>query len=461
MKKTRLEYDSIGKIKVDAKNLWGAQTERALSHFKIGTEPTPIAIISALALIKKGAAKINAELGLLPKNKAKLIIEVCDEILANKLSRHFPVTIWQSGSATQTNMNINEVIANRAFKLMGGKLGSKNPIHPNDHVNMSQSSNDVFPTAMHIATASLLIKKLFPAIKELHRELQNISKKFKKVLKIGRTHLQDALPMTVGQEFSGYAAQIEIALKNLKSSLPYLQNLAIGGTAVGTGLNAPKQFDQKMATYLTKNTGIKFRLAPNKFCLLASHEALLITSSALKTLATVLFKIANDIRWLASGPNCGLGELTLPSNEPGSSIMPSKINPTQCEMMLMVCAQIYGNDATVSFANSQGNFELNTFKPIIIYNVLQSIDLLSNACISFRKYALQKLKVNRKKLDYFLGNSLMIVTALNPVIGYDKSHQVAKYAMNNKVSLRTACQKLGYLTPKKFDQIVKKITKNS
>lgn len=439
MKKVRLEHDSIGTIKVDDNCYWGAQTQRALLHFKIGPEPIPPEIILALALVKKAAAEINADFGLLAKIKAKYIVRVCDEILANKLTSHFPLTIWQSGSATQTNMNINEVIANRATALLREKLNGKKPIHPNDDVNMSQSTNDVFPTAMHLATTMLLTKKLLPSVSKLQQELTVISKKFKSILKIGRTHLQDALPLTVGQEFSGYAAQIALAISNLKATLPYLQNLAIGGTAVGTGLNAPHQFDKKMVAHLTKLTGIKFKSAPNKFCLLAAHEAMLITSGALKTLATALFKIANDIRWLASGPHCGLGELILPSNEPGSSIMPGKVNPTQCEVMLMVCAQIIGNDTVVSFANSQGNLELNIFKPLIIYHVLQAINLLSNACTSFRKYALQGLKINPKKLDDFLGSSLMIVTALNPIIGYDKSYKIVKYASKHNLSPRTAC----------------------
>lgn len=447
MKKTRIEHDTMGKIEVAAGNYWGAQTERALHHFQIGPEPMPQEVIRALAFIKKAAAKVNSELEVLTKNKTKFITKACDEILENKLTDHFPLTIWQSGSATQTNMNLNEVIANRATEL------AKLLIHPNDDVNKSQSTNDVFPTAMHIAAISAITKNLLPALKLLQQELQNIGKKFNKTLKIGRTHLQDATPMTVGQEFSGYAAQLALALTNLKSALPYLQNLAIGGTAIGTGLNAPHQFDVKMAAELSKLTGIKFKSAPNKFCMLASHEALLITSSALKTLATSLFKIANDIRWLASGPNCGLGELILPSNEPGSSIMPGKVNPTQCEVMLMVCAQIIGNDSVVSFANSQGNLELNIFKPIIIYNVLQSINLLSNACNSFRLHALKGIEINHKKLAYYMKNSLMLVTALNPIIGYDNAANIVKYAANNNLTLRETCIKLGYLSAKEFDQL--------
>ncbi len=455
MKKTRLEFDSIGKIEVPADRYWGAQTERALLHFQIGQELMPEEIIFSLALIKKAAAQVNSEIGTLAKNKAKHIIRACDEILAGKLDDHFSLTIWQSGSATQTNMNLNEVIANRAIAFAGGKLGSKQPIHPNDDVNMSQSTNDVFPTAMHITTQWLLAKELLPALLSLRKELQETKKKFNNILKIGRTHLQDALPMTLGQEFSGYVAQIDLAIKNIKALSPHLQNLAIGGTAVGTGANTHPQFSKKMAARLSSLTGLKFKSAPNKFCLLAAHDALLMTSSALKTLATALYKIANDLRWLASGPRCGLGELILPSNEPGSSIMPGKVNPTQCEVMLMVCAQVIGNDTVVSFANSQGDFELNVFKPVIIYNVLQSIHLLGDACVSFGRYAIKGLKVNQKQLDEFVAKSLMLVTALNPVIGYDKSCEIAKYALLNNISLREASIKLGYLTAEKFDLIIK------
>jgi fumarate hydratase, class II len=460
MKKTRLEQDSIGKIEVPANQYWGAQTQRALLHFQIGQELMPEEIIFSLALIKKAAAQVNSDLGKLPKTKAKLIIRACDEILDGKLDDHFPLGIWQSGSGTQTNMNLNEVIANRAIEFAKGKLGSKHPIHPNDDVNMSQSTNDVFPTAMHIATQLVLTSELLPALTFLRHELQTIKTKFNKTIKIGRTHLQDALPITLGQEFSGYVAQIDLAIKNIKSLTPHLQDLAIGGTAVGTGLNAPKQFDKKMAIYLSKLTGLKLKAAPNKFCMLASHDAMLMTSSALKTLATVLFKITNDIRWLASGPRCGLGELVLPSNEPGSSIMPGKVNPTQCEAMLMVCAQVMGNDTTVSFANSQGDFELNVFKPVIVYNVLQSIYLLGDAARSFGHYAIKDLKPNHKRLNDFVAKSLMLVTALNPVIGYDKSCGIAKYAFQRDISLREASVKLKILTAKKFDAIVnpKKLT---
>jgi fumarate hydratase, class II len=453
MKKTRLESDSIGKIKVPSNKHWGAQTQRALLHFKIGTEEMPKEIISTLALIKKAAAQVNCQLKKLPKNKAKNIIRVCDEIIAGKLNDQFPLTIWQSGSATQTNMNLNEVIANKA----------KNSIHPNDDVNKSQSTNDVFPTAMHIATQLLITKKLLPALFFLRNELQKVSKKYNNTLKIGRTHLQDALPMTIGQEFSGYVTQIDFAIKNIKIAASHLQNLAIGGTAIGTGLNAPIQFGKKMALHLSKLTGLKFKSAPNKFSALAAHDEMLAVSTALKNLATALFKIANDIRFLASGPNCGFGGLILPSNEPGSSIMPGKVNLTQCEVMLMVCAQVIGNDVTVSFANSQGNFELNVFKPVIIYNVIQSIHLLSNACKSFGNYAIKGLKINQLQLNNFVTKSLMLITALNPIIGYDKACKIAQYALSNNLSLRDACVKLGYLTAKNFDRLInpKKLAKSS
>lgn len=459
MTKTRQEFDNIGKIDVPYNYYWGAQTQRALSSFQIGQEKIPQEVIYTLAVIKKAAAQVNSDLGKLAKNKAKLITKSCDEILNNKLDQHFPLTIWQSGSATQTNMNINEVIANYAIELAGGKIGSKKPIHPNDDVNMSQSTNDVFPTAMHIAILYLLTKELLPNLKLFYKQLNNLSKKFSKTLKIGRTHLQDAVPMTLGQEFSGYAAQIDLSIKNIKNSLPNLQELAIGGTAVGTGINTPKQFDKKMATRLSKLTGLKLKAAKNKFCLLAAHDAILITSTTLETLATILFKIANDIRWLASGPNCGLGEITLPKNEPGSSIMPGKVNPTQCEAVMMVCSQVIGNSSTVSFANSQGNFELNVFKPVIVYNVIQSINILSSACESFRKYTLNGIKANNKKLNEQLSKSLMLVTALNPALGYDKSCEIAEYASNNGVTLRDACKKLGFLTTKEFDDLMSKYTK--
>ena len=450
----RFEFDSMGKIKVPDNRYWGAQTERALLHFQIGQELMPQEMLTALVQIKKAAAQVNCTLGKLSPKKTKYIIRACNKILAKKLTTDFPLTIWQSGSGTQTNMNINEVIANQAIVFAKGKLGSKQPIHPNDDVNMSQSTNDVFSSAMHIATCFAIMKKLLPALSFLRQELNQLKKKFKSIVKIGRTHLQDALPMTVGQEFSGYVAQIDLNIKNIQSLIPHLQKLPIGGTAIGTGLNTPPKFSKNMISQLNQQTGLKFQPAPNNFCALASHDPLLITSSALKTLATALFKIANDIRWLASGPRCGLGELILPSNEPGSSIMPGKVNPTQCEVMLMVCAQIIGNDSIVSFANSQGNFELNVFKPLIIYNILQAINLLSNACESFGHYALKNLAINPQQLNNFVTKSLMLITALNPVIGYEKSCAIANYAWRNNTSLKVANSKLGYLTAKEFDCII-------
>lgn len=442
MNKTRTEFDSVGAIKVPNDKCWGAQTQRALVNFQIGMEIMPREIIKSLALIKQAAAMVNADLGVLAKSKAKLITKVCAKINNGELDEHFPLTIWQSGSATQTNMNVNEVIAYLT------------ELHPNDDVNKSQSTNDVFPTAMHIASLLALKEKLLPSLQFLRKEVYKKQREFSKTLKIGRTHLQDALPMTIGQEFSGYVAQIDFAIKNIQNSANNLKYLSIGGTAVGTGLNAPKLFAKKMAAALSNITGLKLTSASNKFCLLASHDALLTVSSALKALACALFKITNDIRWLASGPNCGLGELILPNNEPGSSIMPGKVNPTQCEAMLMVCAQVMGNDTVVGFANSQGNFELNVFKPVIIYNILQSINLLSASCMSFGRHAIQDLKINQKKLDTYVDNSLMLITALNPIIGYDKACLVAQTALAQSITLRQASIKLGYLTAEEFDMYI-------
>ena len=442
MSKTRTEFDSIGAIQVPNDKYWGAQTQRALANFQIGAEIMPKEIITSLALIKQAAAMVNADLGVLAKHKVKLITEVCARIKNGELDEHFPLTIWQSGSGTQTNMNINEVIANLT------------KLHPNDDVNKSQSTNDVFPTAMHIASLYALKETLLPALQFLRQELYQKQKEFNKILKIGRTHLQDALPMTVGQEFSGYVAQLDFAIKSIRNTAINLKYLSIGGTAIGTGLNAPKLFAKYMTKTLTDLTGLKLVPAPNKFCLLASHDALLAVSGTLKGLACALFKITNDIRWLASGPNCGLGELILPDNEPGSSIMPGKVNPTQCEAMLMVCAQVIGNDAVVGFANSQGNFELNVFKPVIVYNILQAINLLSASCWSFGRHAIANLKVNQKKLAMHIDGSLMLVTALNPVIGYDKACLVVQTAAVEGLSLRQASVKLGFLTAKEFDVYV-------
>lgn len=447
--KTRLEKDSLGEIAVSNHYYFGAQTQRALLHFNINNELMPQEIIQAIAIIKKAAAITNCSLKKLPKSKLNFIIKATNEIIDGKLANHFPLQIWQSGSGTQTNMNVNEVIANRAIEIAGGVLGSKIPIHPNDDVNMSQSTNDVFPTAMHIAATKLIEENLFPAIIFLKKVLSQKQKEFKNITKIGRTHLQDAVPLTLGQEFSGYIAELEICLENLKLSTKEIKKLAIGGTAVGTGLNAPKKFAELMTKNISALTKIKFTSAKNKFQALASHEPITLVSSSLKTLATALFKIANDIRFLASGPRCGIGELILPDNEPGSSIMPGKVNPTQCEMLTMIAAQVMGNDSVISFANSQGNLELNVFKPIIIYNLLQSIKLLTNGSKNFALHAIKGIKVNKKKIAYFVENSLMCVTELTPKIGYDKAAEIAKKALEEDITLREACIKLGFLTVKK------------
>lgn len=454
--KTRFESDSSGKIAVAKNKLWGAQTERARKHFVIGVEIMPREIIEALAIVKKAAVLANYKLKKISRSKTNLIIKAIDEILKSKLQEHFPLSIWQSGSGTQTNMNLNEVIANRAIEFAHGIMGSKKPIHPNDEVNMSQSTNDVFPTAMHIAALKLAYEKLLPALKLMRQELVKKQREFTHILKVGRTHLQDAVPITLGQEFSGYVAQIDASLKNLKFSLENLKEIPIGGTAVGTGINAPKQFGEITAQYITQLTKIKFKVAKNKFALIAAHNAMVNLSGALKTLACDLIKIANDLRWMNSGPNCGLGELILPSNEPGSSIMPGKVNPTQCEVLTMIGAQVIGNDVTIGFAGSQGNFELNVFKPVIIYNLLQSINLLGDGCNSFALYALKNLKANSKKIQQHLDNSLMMATLLTPLIGYDKSAAIVKLATKENISWIAACLKLKALPQNKIDAILKK-----
>jgi fumarate hydratase class II len=452
--KTRKETDSMGSIDVQSDHYWGAQTERSQHFFAIG-DRMPAEVIRGMVILKKSAAKANAELKLLPKDKEKLIITACDEILDNKFADHFPLRVFQTGSGTQTNMNTNEVISNRAIEIAGGEIGSKKPIHPNDDVNMSQSSNDTFPTAMYIAAVENIVHKVLPAVMALRESLHTKQKSFENIIKIGRTHLQDAVPLTLGQEFSGYVAQLDFAITHIKQTLSGLYQLAIGGTAVGTGLNAPAKFGELTASYIAKETGLPFVSASNKFMALASHDALVMASSALKTLATSLMKIANDIRWLGSGPRCGLGELILPANEPGSSIMPGKVNPTQCEAMTMVCVQVMGNDVTITFANSQGNFELNVFKPVMIFNFLQSGNLLSEACLSFKKHLVDGLEADKEKIDYFLHHSLMLVTALSPSIGYDKAAKIAHTALHDKTSLREACVKLGYMTGEAFDKAVK------
>ena len=451
----RIEEDTLGTIKVASNKYWGAQTQRSLKYFAIGTETFPLIFIKAYAIVKRAAATVNAQLNLLPHEKAELIVKVCQEIIDDKLNENFPLSIWQTGSGTQTNMNLNEVIANRANELAGSKLGSKTPIHPNDDVNLSQSTNDTFSTAMHVAAATTLHNLLLPVLQDLHTELHKKEVAFKDIIKIGRTHLQDAVPLTVGQEFSAFAAQIKQNICHLNAALQHLYKLACGATAVGTGVNSHKDFAVNIAHKIAELVGLPFSSADNKFASIAAHDEIVFTSSALKTLANSLFKIANDIRWLGSGPRCGLGELLLPTNEPGSSIMPGKINPTQCEAMLMVCTQVIGNDATISFAGSQGNLQLNNFKPVMIFNLLQSITLLSDACKSFSKYLVKGLQVKQKQLDIYLQNSLMLVTALTPKIGYDKAAEVAKYAYNNQLSLHQAVVKLGFLTKQQFDKLVK------
>ncbi|ATW01825.1 fumarate hydratase, class II [Candidatus Legionella polyplacis] len=453
MNKTRKEHDSIGTIHVPSSKYWGAQTQRSIENFNIGTEIMPYEIIHAFGILKKASALANYELGKLNKEKTKFIVKISEEIISGSLNDHFPLKVWQTGSGTHSNMNINEVISNRAIKI-GNIKNSKNFIHPNDDVNMSQSSNDTFPTAMHIAAAILLHTKLIPTLKELYNELYKKQKKFKNIIKIGRTHLQDAIPMTLGQEFSGYAYQILSCIKRINKILPELYQIAIGGTAIGTGYNAPKNFSKIASNYIAKITKIPFIPAKNKFSSLSSHEPIVIIHSALKTLACALIKIANDVRWLSSGPRCGIGELILPENEPGSSIMPGKINPTQCEALIMVCIQVLGNDNSISFAASQGNFELNVCKPLIIYNFIQSINLLSDACLSFKKLCIEKIKPNYEKINQHVQNSLMLVTALNQHIGYDNAAKIARTAYENNISLKEASAKLNILTKNKFKQYV-------
>jgi fumarate hydratase class II len=453
-KKMRLETDSMGAIEVPADHYWGSQTQRSIHHFAIGKETMPLGVIHAFAMLKKAAAKVNQELGLLEKDKADLIIQVADEIKSGQLDAEFPLHVWQTGSGTQTNMNVNEVIANRAIELIGGERGSKNPIHPNDHVNKSQSSNDTFPTAMYIAAVLAIVKQLVPGVQTLYAALIEKVHEFKAIIKIGRTHLQDAVPLTLGQEFSAYVDQLKSALANIEQTLPGLYQLAIGGTAVGTGLNTHPRFAELTAKIIAEETQLPFISAKNKFSALAAHDALVFASGALKTLACSLMKIANDIRWLGSGPRSGLGELILPENEPGSSIMPGKVNPTQCEAMTMVCVQVMANDMAITMAGSQGNFELNVYKPLMIYNFLQSVDLLSTACQSFTQYCVKGLKANQVKIKQFLDNSLMLVTALNPIIGYDKAAKIAHKALHEETSLRAACLSLGYLSAEEFDEAV-------
>ncbi len=450
----RTETDSMGAIEVPADKYWGAQTQRSLLHFDIGDDVMPREMIRAFGILKKAAALVNQDLGKLPADKAKLIVEACDEVIAGKLDEHFPLRVWQTGSGTQTNMNANEVISNRAIEIAGGVMGSKKPIHPNDDVNMSQSSNDTFPTAMYIAAAEQM-NKLIPEIQRVHDAIDAKAKEFSDVVKIGRTHLQDATPLTVGQEMSGWASLVERDIERLKLTMPGLFDLAIGGTAVGTGLNSHPEFGERAAKKIAELTGLPFKSHPNKFAVLSAHDEIVFASGALKTLAASLMKIANDIRWLASGPRCGLGELTLPENEPGSSIMPGKVNPTQSEAMTMVSVQVFGNDAAVTFGGSQGNFELNVFKPVMIHNLLHSIRLIHDASQGFVDYCIAGIELNRDQIDQHLKGSLMLVTALNPRIGYDKAAQVAKNAHKKGISLRESAIELGFLTGEEFDEYVK------
>src|SRR6202158_956560 len=452
---TRIETDSMGKMEVPADRYWGAQTARALIHFAIGKDTMPSELIRAFGILKKACALVNQDLGKLPPDKCKLIVQAADEVIAGKLRDHFPLRVWQTGSGTQTNMNVNEVIANRAIEIAGGTMGSKKPIHPNDDVNMSQSSNDTFPAAMHISAATEVARTLIPAVEKLARALDAKAKQFANIVKIGRTHLQDATPLTLGQELSGWVSLLERDLARLGNALSGLYELAIGGTAVGTGLNAHPEFAERAAKKIAELTGLPFKSHPNKFAALSAHDELVFASGALKTLAASLMKIANDVRWLASGPRAGLGELVLPENEPGSSIMPGKVNPTQSEAMTMVAVQVMGNDAAIGFAGSQGNFELNVFKPVIIFNFLHSVELLSDACHSFADHCVVGIEVNRKQIDFYVKNSLMLVTALSPKIGYDKAALAAHTAHHENLTLREAVVKLGYLTGDEFDKLVR------
>lgn len=453
--RTRVESDSMGKIEVPADRYYGAQTARSLIHFNIGRDTMPTELIRAFGILKKAAALVNQDLGKLSPEKARWILQAADEVIAGKLDEHFPLRIWQTGSGTQTNMNANEVIANRAIEIAGGVMGSKKPIHPNDDVNMSQSSNDTFPTAMHIAAASRVAEVLIPAVERLRDSIDAKARAFANVVKIGRTHLMDATPLTVGQEISGWASLLDRDVARLKEVLPGLYDLAIGGTAVGTGLNAPPEFAERAAKKISELTGLPFRSHPNKFAALSAHDEIVFASGALKTLAASLMKIANDIRWLASGPRAGLGELNLPENEPGSSIMPGKVNPTQAEAATMVAVQVFGNDGAISFAGSQGNFELNVFKPVIIHNFLHSVRLLADACRSFTDHCVMGMELNFQRIEQNVNNSLMLVTALSPKIGYDKAAEIAHKAHHEHLSLREAALKLGYLTAEEFDRIVK------
>ena len=452
---TRTETDSMGEIEVPAHFYYGAQTARSLIHFDIGAETMPRELIRGMGILKKASALVNAELGLLPASIKDLIAKAADEVIDGKLDDHFPLRVWQTGSGTQSNMNSNEVIANRGIELAGGVIGSKDPVHPNDHVNMGQSSNDTFPTAMHIAAVESIREALIPSLVSLTKSFRNKSTEFKDIIKIGRTHLMDATPLTLGQEFSGYTTQLEYALDRINGCMPRMYQIALGGTAVGTGLNSHRDFPEKVAKKIADITGCPFVTAPNKFESLAAHDAIVEASGVLKTIACSLMKIANDIRWLGSGPRCGIGEIILPANEPGSSIMPGKVNPTQSEAMTMVAAQVIGNDTAINVGGSSGNFELNVFKPVMIYNLLQSIRLLADSCRSFNDHCVAGIEPNKTQIEKHLNGSLMLVTALNPHIGYDNAAKVAKKAYQENTTLKESAVALGLLTEEEFDEKVR------
>ena len=453
--RTRIETDSIGEVAVAADRYWGAQTQRSLQNFRIGDDRFPREMIRAFGIVKKAAARTNRELGDLPVDIAELIERAADEVIAGDLDEHFPLVVWQTGSGTQTNMNTNEVISNRAIEMAGGERGSKTPVHPNDHVNRGQSSNDTFPTAMHVAAGVQVVERLVPALGALGEALDAKAEAFAEIVKIGRTHLQDATPLTLGQEFSGYAAQVDGALRAVLATMPGVHELALGGTAVGTGLNTHPDYAERVAAEIASLTGVPFTSASNKFAGLAAHDALVSLHGALATVASALHKIANDVRWLASGPRCGIGEIVIPANEPGSSIMPGKVNPTQCEALTMVCAQVMGNQTAVSIGGMSGNFELNVYKPLIVFNCLNSIRLLADAVDSFRTNCVEGIGPNRERIDENLRNSLMLVTALNPHIGYDKAAKVAKKAYNDGSTLAAAAEALGYLSQDEFARLVR------
>ena len=454
MTKTRTETDTFGPIEVDASKYWGAQAERSLHNFKIGWEKQPLPIVRALGVVKRAAAEVNMHLGRLDPNIGNAVVAAATEVVEGKLDAHFPLSVWQTGSGTQSNMNANEVISNRAIEMLGGEMGSKKPVHPNDHVNMSQSSNDTYPTAMHIACAEEIIHALIPALQELRNALNDKAQAWKDIIKIGRTHTQDATPLTLGQEFSGYTQQIENGIARIEQTLPMLMQLAQGGTAVGTGLNAPVGFDRMVAERIASITQLPFTSAPNKFEALAAHDAMVMTHGAINTVAASMFKIANDIRLLGSGPRAGLGELSLPENEPGSSIMPGKVNPTQCEAVTQVCTRIFGNHTTVTFADSQGHFELNVYKPVLAYCMMNSIQLLADAARSFTEHCVEGIRADEKRIRDLMERSLMLVTALAPKIGYDNAAKVAKSAHARGTTLKEEAVRLGFVSAAEFDRLV-------